>query len=180
MPSIATIKLPFCGPNIMDHFFCDTAFMLQLVCGDLQLVEMVHLIYSAVFLLNFLFFTLTPYIFIIFLLKKKKKSLSHALILRKPLTCLDHAMNGVLQTLCTAIEKVLCSIQHLQACLVTSVASDSLRPYGLYSTNLLCPWDSPGKNSRVGCHALLQGISPTQGLNLCLLRLLHCKLILYR
>ena len=34
---------------------------------------------------------------------------------------------------------------------------------------LLCPWDSPGKNTGVGCHALLQGIFPTQGLNLCLL-----------
>ena len=27
---------------------------------------------------------------------------------------------------------------------------------------LLCPWDSPGKNTGVGCHALLQGIFPTQ------------------
>jgi len=27
----------------------------------------------------------------------------------------------------------------------------------------LCPWDSPGKNTGVGCHALLQGIFPTQG-----------------
>ena len=26
-----------------------------------------------------------------------------------------------------------------------------------------CPWDSPGKNTGVGCHALLQGIFPTQG-----------------
>ena len=25
------------------------------------------------------------------------------------------------------------------------------------------PWDSPGKNTEVGCHALLQGIFPTQG-----------------
>ena len=33
------------------------------------------------------------------------------------------------------------------------------------ATRLLCPWDSPGKNTRVGCHALLQGIFPTQGLN---------------
>ena len=32
----------------------------------------------------------------------------------------------------------------------------------------------------VGCHAFLQGISTTQGLNLCLLRLLHCRWILYR
>ena len=27
----------------------------------------------------------------------------------------------------------------------------------------LCPWDSPGKNTGVGCHFLLQGILPTQG-----------------
>ena len=32
---------------------------------------------------------------------------------------------------------------------------------------------SPGKNTGVGCHALLQRIFPTQGLNLCPLRLLH-------
>ena len=31
----------------------------------------------------------------------------------------------------------------------------------------------PGKNTRVSCHFLLQGIFPTQGLNLCLLHLLH-------
>ena len=29
-----------------------------------------------------------------------------------------------------------------------------------------CPWDSPGKNSGVGCHTLLQGFAPTQGSNL--------------
>ena len=33
--------------------------------------------------------------------------------------------------------------------------------------------DSPGKNSGVGCHALLQGIFPIQGLNMSLLHLLH-------
>ena len=32
---------------------------------------------------------------------------------------------------------------------------------------------SPGKNTGMGCHSLLQGIFPTQGWNLCLLRLLH-------
>ena len=33
--------------------------------------------------------------------------------------------------------------------------------------------DFPGKNTAVGCHFLLQGIFPTEGLNLCLLHLLH-------
>jgi len=45
---------------------------------------------------------------------------------------------------------------------------NSLRPHGL-PARLLCPWDSPGKNTGVGCHFLLQGIFPTQGSNLCLL-----------
>ena len=36
--------------------------------------------------------------------------------------------------------------------------------------------DSPGKDTGVGCHALLQGIFPTQGLNP---GLLHCRQILY-
>ena len=35
------------------------------------------------------------------------------------------------------------------------------------------PWDSPGKNTGIGCYALLQGIFLTQGSNLCLLCLLH-------
>ena len=51
--------------------------------------------------------------------------------------------------------------------------SDSLRPYGLQPARLLCPWDSPGKNSGVGCHALLQGMFPTQGSNPHLLCLLY-------
>ena len=38
---------------------------------------------------------------------------------------------------------------------------------------LLCPQDSPGKNTGVGCHALLQGIFPTQGSNQRSLCLLH-------
>ena len=41
-------------------------------------------------------------------------------------------------------------------CQVTSVVSDSVRPHRRQSTRLLCPWDSPGKNTGVGCHFLLQ------------------------
>ena len=62
---------------------------------------------------------------------------------------------------------------NVSACYVISVMSDSLRPCRLQPTRLLCPWDSLGKNTRMSCHALLQGIFPTQGLNLCVLCLLH-------
>ena len=44
----------------------------------------------------------------------------------------------------------------MYCCQVTSVVSDSVRPHGLQHTRLLCPWDSPGKNTGVGCHFLLQ------------------------
>ena len=47
----------------------------------------------------------------------------------------------------------------------------TLQPHGL--PMLLCPWDSPGKNTGVRCHALLQGLFLTQGLNPHLLHLLH-------
>ena len=56
---------------------------------------------------------------------------------------------------------------------------DSLLPSGLLLTWLLCPWDSPGQNTGVGCHALLQGIFPTWGTNPHLLQLLTCRWILY-
>ena len=54
----------------------------------------------------------------------------------------------------------------LQSCL-------TLQPHELWPATLLCPWDSPGKNTGVGCHALLQGIFPTHGSNTRLLCLLH-------
>ena len=42
--------------------------------------------------------------------------------------------------------------------------SDSLQSHGLQPAKLLCPWEFPGKNTGVGCHSLLQGIFPTQGI----------------
>ena len=53
-----------------------------------------------------------------------------------------------------------------------SAVSDSLQPCGLYS-----PWNSPGKNTRVGSLSLLQGTFPTGGLNP---GLPHCSWILYK
>ena len=49
----------------------------------------------------------------------------------------------------------------------------TLRSCGLQPARLLGPWDSPGKNTGLGCLALLQGIFLTQGLKPHLLGLLH-------
>ena len=56
--------------------------------------------------------------------------------------------------------------------------SDSCDPVD-WPVRLHYPWDSPGKNTGVGCHAVLQGISLNQGLNshfLYLLRWQVCSL----
>ena len=50
---------------------------------------------------------------------------------------------------------VLMSHKH-SCCQVTSVVFDSVRPQRWQPTRLPHPWDSPSKNTGVGCHFLLQ------------------------
>ena len=57
-----------------------------------------------------------------------------------------------------------------------TVMSDSLRPPGHSPPSSSVRGDSPGKNTEVGCHALLQGVFLTQGSDP---GLPHCRLILY-
>ena len=60
--------------------------------------------------------------------------------------------------------------------LVTQLCPTLYDPMDYFLLASSCPWDFPGKNTGVGCHSLLQGISLTQGLNL---GPLHCRQILY-
>ena len=62
--------------------------------------------------------------------------------------------------------------QHM--CMLSGV-----RLFSNLTARLLCPWNSPDNNTRVGCHFLLQGISPNHSSNLHLLCLLHGRQILY-
>ena len=41
--------------------------------------------------------------------------------------------------------------------------TDSVRPHRQQPTRLPCPWDSPGKNTGVGCHCLLQCMKVKSG-----------------
>ena len=43
----------------------------------------------------------------------------------------------------------------IACCCCFSVLPDSVQPHGQQSTRLLCPWDSPGKNTGVSCYFLL-------------------------
>ena len=63
------------------------------------------------------------------------------------------------------------------AVLSQSVVSDFATPWTAAYQAPLVHGDSPGKNTGVACHALLQGIFPTQGLNP---GPPHCKRVLYQ
>ena len=104
----------------------------------------------------------------------------HRQCLRKGLAGLEWALRGKPPSRQGLKRQVFCAsapprpvlngdrvcIKLLQSCLTLW---DLMGPQ---PTRVLCPWDSLGKNTRVGCHALLQGIFPTQVLNPCLLCLL--------
>ena len=62
---------------------------------------------------------------------------------------------------------ILCTCMHVLSHVLT------LWPEGLQTASLLCLWNFPGKNTGAGCHALFQGIFPSQGSNQCFLHLLH-------
>ena len=59
-----------------------------------------------------------------------------------------------------------------EVCLVTQSCPTLCDPMDCSPPGFSTHEDSPGKNTGVGCHSLLQGIFPTQGLNL---GLLHCR-----
>ena len=82
-------------------------------------------------------------------------------------------MNGINALIKKTLESSLIPSAMCVCMLSCSVMSDFLLPLGLQPTRLLCPWNSPGKNTGVDCHFLLQGIFPTQGSNPCLLHLLQ-------
>ena len=62
---------------------------------------------------------------------------------------------------------------HFQMCVCAQSCLTGCDPMDCSPPGSLCPWNSPGKNTGVGCHFLLQGIFPIQGSNLCFLHLLH-------
>ena len=55
-------------------------------------------------------------------------------------------------------------------CLAAQSCLTLCDPVGCSPPGFSVHGDPPGKNTKVGCHALLQGMFPTQGLNLCLLQ----------
>ncbi|XP_074077101.1 olfactory receptor 6M1-like [Macrotis lagotis] len=57
--------LPYCGPNVIDHFFCDSAPLLHLACADVRVIELLDFLSSLVLLISSLTLTVVSYVYII-------------------------------------------------------------------------------------------------------------------
>ncbi|XP_062992776.1 olfactory receptor 6M1-like [Elgaria multicarinata webbii] len=57
--------LPYCGPNVIDHFFCDTAPLTKLLCADTHLIQTIEFASSCFTLLSSVSVTTISYLCII-------------------------------------------------------------------------------------------------------------------
>ncbi|XP_063158882.1 olfactory receptor 6X1-like [Candoia aspera] len=64
--SLVVWSYPYCGRNVIDHFFCDVGPVLQLACADTTVIEFVGLIYGAAIMWGSFGFSLISYLRIIF------------------------------------------------------------------------------------------------------------------
>uniref|UniRef100_A0A8C3SGK1 Olfactory receptor n=2 Tax=Chelydra serpentina TaxID=8475 RepID=A0A8C3SGK1_CHESE len=65
VPLVLLFRLPFCGPNIINHFFCDNAALLQLACTDTQLLRLLAFLLATGSILGTLAITVFSYFKII-------------------------------------------------------------------------------------------------------------------
>ena len=91
--------------------------------------------------------------FSFFLIHRQNPGLLHC---RQNLYHLSHHGSPILHELLTNIYPAIILYVFCAMCQVASVISNSLRPHEWQPTRFLCPQDSPGKNTGVGYHALLQ------------------------
>ncbi|NWH55730.1 OLF49 protein, partial [Fregata magnificens] len=64
-PSVVYFQMPFCGSNIINHFFCDSTLMIELKCGNTKVLECINFISAVFTLLRSLAITAVSYINII-------------------------------------------------------------------------------------------------------------------
>ncbi|XP_013916152.1 PREDICTED: olfactory receptor 6M1-like [Thamnophis sirtalis] len=62
---VSKSTLPFCGPNIIDHFFCDMGPLTNLICADTQLVQVLEFASTCFTLLSSVSATTISYVCII-------------------------------------------------------------------------------------------------------------------
>ncbi|NXG69318.1 O1052 protein, partial [Baryphthengus martii] len=60
------LPLPFCGPNVIDHFFCDTNPLLNLACSDDRLNELLLATFNGTISMSALLLIVVSYTYILF------------------------------------------------------------------------------------------------------------------
>ncbi|NXG37820.1 OR4S2 protein, partial [Dromaius novaehollandiae] len=75
--TLLTIRLPFCGPNKIDHYFCDVHPLLQLSCTDTYVVGIIVVANSGMIALSCFFILVMSYIVILFSLKRRTSEGRH-------------------------------------------------------------------------------------------------------
>uniref|UniRef100_A0A8C3J1Y5 Olfactory receptor n=1 Tax=Calidris pygmaea TaxID=425635 RepID=A0A8C3J1Y5_9CHAR len=60
------LPLPFCGPNVINHYFCDTNPLLKLTCSDDRLNELLLVTFNGTISMSALFIIIISYLYILF------------------------------------------------------------------------------------------------------------------
>ncbi|XP_009511116.2 olfactory receptor 5J3 [Phalacrocorax carbo] len=60
------LPLPFCGPNVINHYFCDTNPLLKLTCSDDHLNELLLVTFNGTISMSVLFIIIVSYAYILF------------------------------------------------------------------------------------------------------------------
>ncbi|XP_015744719.1 olfactory receptor 12D2-like [Python bivittatus] len=76
MHAVVTAHLPFCGPNLIEHFVCDTKPLLKLACGSTQLSLMLLNTVTSCIAIGPFIITVLSYLYIITFLLFKIQSQS--------------------------------------------------------------------------------------------------------
>ncbi|XP_060110660.1 olfactory receptor 6E1-like [Heteronotia binoei] len=64
-PSLLFLQVPMCGSNILNHFFCDNAPLIKILCGDTQLLRFLGFVTAVFSVLGSLSITVVSYVNII-------------------------------------------------------------------------------------------------------------------
>ncbi|XP_009810087.1 olfactory receptor 6F1 [Gavia stellata] len=65
LPTAFIFRLPFCGSNIINHFFCDSPPLMELSCQDIFEIEVINFVVGTIVLMSSFILTMISYIFIV-------------------------------------------------------------------------------------------------------------------